>query len=80
MHKVIKYFEDLQDNEYPYNVGDIYPRSGVDASENRIEELSTNSNRQGQPLIEFVEDDKTEEVVEEVPKAPKKRSKKAAEK
>lgn len=76
MYKVIKYFEDLQDNEYPYNVGDIYPRSGLDANENRIEELSSTSNRQGQPLIEFVE----MKDVEEVPKAPKKRSKKAADK
>ena len=70
MYKVIKYFTDLQDNNYPYNVGDDYPRSGLDASENRIEELSSTSNRQGQPLIAFVE-----VKAEEVPKAPKKKSK-----
>ena len=52
MHRVIKYFTDLQDDEYPYNVGDTYPREGVVPSTERIEELSGGSNLQGTPLIE----------------------------
>lgn len=70
-YKVIKYFTDLQDNEYPYNEGDIFPRSGVTVSAERLQELSTSENRQRVPLIEAVEE------TEEKPK--KKRAKKTAE-
>lgn len=70
-YKVIKYFTDLQDNEHPYNEGDIFPRSGVTVSAERLKELSGSDNRQGVPLIEAVEE------AEEKPK--KKRAKKTAE-
>lgn len=73
MYKVIKYFVDLQDNNYPYKAGDIFPRSGLVVTEDRIAELAGSENRQGVPLIQLVE-----EVAEEKPK--KKRAKKTADK
>lgn len=56
MYKVIKLFTDLQDNKYRYNVGDIFPREGLEVSEERFEVLSTNKNRQHEPLIEKIEE------------------------
>ena len=55
MYKVIKYFTDLQDHDYPYHAGDIFPRSGMEVTEKRLLELSTNANRRNMPLIEKVE-------------------------
>lgn len=72
MYKVIKFFTDLQDNNYPYNAGDNYPRYGYLPSADRIEELMGSDNKQGVPLIQLVE-----EAAEEKPK--KKRAKKTAE-
>jgi hypothetical protein len=72
MYKVIKFFTDLQDNNYPYNAGDNYPRYGYLPSADRIEELMGSDNKQGVPLIQLVE-----ETAEEKPK--KKRAKKTAE-
>ena len=66
MSKVIAYFEDLQDNNYPYNVGDIFPRESKTATKERIKELATTQNRQKKPLIK---------KVEEKPKKPKKADK-----
>ena len=54
MHKVIKYFVDLQDNNHPYNVGDTFPRKGLEVTEERLAELSGSQNKQGVPLIEKV--------------------------
>lgn len=53
-YEVIKYFTDLQDNNYPYNVGDIFPRHGKEVTEERIAELSGSNNRQHTPLIKEV--------------------------
>ena len=58
MYKVIKYFTDLQDNSCPYNVGDIFPRAGLEVSDERIAELSGEDNIQGEPLIKKVEKSK----------------------
>ena len=55
MFKVIKAFADLKDNCHPYNVGDIFPRVGAEATEGRIAELSGKNNKQGEPLIVAVE-------------------------
>lgn len=33
---VIKRWHDLQDNNFQYEVGDSYPREGLEPSENRI--------------------------------------------
>lgn len=56
MYKVIKSFNDLQDNHHNYNPGDVFPREGLVVSEERIASLSTDKNRIGTPFIEFVED------------------------
>lgn len=78
MYKVIKFFTDLQDNNFPYNVGDIYPRKGLTVSEERLAELAGSKNKQGQPLIALVK----EATKEEAPKkaTAKKATKKAADK
>ena len=78
MYKVIKTFADLQDNDFRYNAGDIYPRKGLKVSSERLEELSTAKNRRHIPLIEKIEEEKlepevttaeeTEETEEEKPK------------
>lgn len=51
MYKVIVYFEDLQDKNYPYKVGDTYPRKGLKPTHERIEELASGKNIRGIPLI-----------------------------
>lgn len=58
MYEVIHYFTDLQDNEYPYNVGDVFPRDELTVSEERLKELSGSQNLQKRPLIKKVEEDK----------------------
>ena len=50
-YKVIKLFTDLKDGGHRYNVGDPYPREGVEVSDERIAELSGSNNRQKTPLI-----------------------------
>lgn len=75
MYKVIKFFTDLQDNNYPYTVGDTFPRVGVKVSEDRLAELAGSENLQGVPLIQLVEEAKPEAPK----KAPAKRAKKTAE-
>lgn len=57
MYEVIHYFTDLQDNEYPYNVGDVFPRDGLMVSEERLKELSGSNNKQHKPLIKFSEEE-----------------------
>lgn len=54
-YEVLTYFTDLQDGGYPYNVGDSFPRSGRDVTDQRIAELSGNKNKRGIPLIKAVE-------------------------
>ena len=56
MYKVIHYFTDLQDNNHEYNVGDTFPRIGLEVSEKRLAELAGSDNEQYTPLIEKVED------------------------
>lgn len=63
-YKVINYFEDLQDFNHPYKVGDVFPRLGMNVSEARLKELSTANNRQKKPLIELVEEKASVEVKE----------------
>lgn len=57
-YEVIKYFTDLQDNNYEYNVGDIFPRDGLRVAVERLSELSTDQNRQRVPLIKPVSEAK----------------------
>lgn len=50
-YRVIHSFLDLQDGNYTYNVGDIYPRPDVIVSKDRFNELKTSKNKIGVPLI-----------------------------
>ena len=54
MYRVIHKFYDLKDNNHAYSVGDTFPHDGVDVDAERIEELASNKNRLGVPLIEEV--------------------------
>ena len=69
MYKVIKHFTDMQDNNYAYDPTDpsrnTYPRKGLNVLQSRINELASNKNRQGVPLIEEIPD------IEEKPKKKK---------
>ena len=51
MYKVIRYFTDLQDDDYIYREGDTYPRKGLKPTADRIDELASNRNKRGLPLI-----------------------------
>ena len=66
MYRVIKHFVDLQDNNYKYDVGDTYPRNGLNVLQSRINELASNKNLQKTPLIE--------EIPEKVEEHKKKKS------
>ena len=82
MYKVIKFFTDIQDNNHPYNVGDVFPHTGCgyEVTGKRYVELATRNNLQKTPLICYVEDP-VENPVEETPKKPAaKRAKKTADK
>lgn len=72
MYKVIRFFTDLEDNNYPYEVGSTYPREGLNVSKSRIKELSGPNNKQqialivavGEPEEEPVKEAATEETAE----------------
>ena len=49
---------DLQDNKYEYKKGDPYPRAGLEVSEERIKELSSENNKLKEVLIQKVEKNK----------------------
>lgn len=70
-YRVLVRFRDLQDNRYIYNVGDKFPRVGLNVSDARIEELSTTKNRRGVRLIKRVSEENTSRnalpLTEEVP-------------
>jgi hypothetical protein len=68
-YKVIKHFVDLQDSNHKYDIGDIYPRKGLNVLQSRINELATNKNLQKTPLIEEIP-----EVVEKSKKENKTKS------
>ena len=51
MFEVIKYFTDLEDENYAYHVGDKYPREGVEPTEERINALKSKKNARKVALI-----------------------------
>ena len=65
-YEVLEYFEDLLDNRRKYFPGDAYPRRGLKPTAERLEELSTDRNRHGVPLIkeEQKEDNETQAEAE----------------
>ena len=68
MYRVLMRFCDSQDNNYVYSVGDTFPHNGVDVDSERIEELASDKNRLGVPLIE--------EIAEKPKRARKKKDEK----
>ena len=64
-YKVIAYFEDLQDDNHPYNVGDVFPRDNKTVTKERIKELATTQNRRKIPLIKKVEEKKPKKADKE---------------
>ena len=68
MYRVIEYFEDLQDNRQPYNVGDVFPKGNKKVTKERLNELATDKNRRHIPLIEKVEEPKVEKPVKKATK------------
>ena len=73
MYKVIESFTDLQDNNFLYNVGDEFPRKGLEVSDARIEELASTANRRRMALIEKVEEPKEEPAEVKKPRRTKKK-------
>lgn len=71
MYRVVEMFTDLQDSNYRYNVGDVYPRTGYKPSAKRIDELSGANNKRGKPLIKAAQES-AESVTEGKPKRRKK--------
>lgn len=73
MYRVIKAFTDMQDGNFAYQVGDEYPRKGMSVLQSRINELASDKNRQGVPLIEEIpekaEESKKEKKIKSVEKA-----------
>lgn len=53
-YEVIYTFKDLEDNNYLYRIGDIYPREGLTPTKIRIKELSTKKNKIGEILIKKI--------------------------
>lgn len=50
-YEVIRYFTDAQDKDYAYHEGDIYPRDGINPTEQRINDLLSGNNFQRVALI-----------------------------
>ena len=81
-YKVIEYFYDLQDDNHVYEPGDKFPWEGVIVKKERYEELASDKNKLGKPLIvaempqKAVKDDSDAEQPTEKKKAVKKANKK----
>ena len=70
MYRVIYAFNDLNDNSRSYRVGEEFPRPGLRVTKARLKELSTDENKAGIQLIEYVPDE-----TEDAPKPRKRVSK-----
>lgn len=64
-YKVIRMFTDLQDNDFEYNAGDVYPRQGMTVTAERIAELASADNLQHTPLIAPVDETAAEVAADE---------------
>ena len=73
MYEVLWAFKDLQDDEYRYEKGDSYPRTGYKPTDERIDELSGSNNKRGKPLIKAREN-AAESVTEGKPKRGRKKA------
>ena len=61
MYRAIEQFADLQDGNYIYGIGEIYPRKGHSPTEERLKELSGTENKVGKPVIQYFDDPVEEE-------------------
>lgn len=52
---VVKDFSDIQDDRHVYHAGDIFPRMGLEVSEERVAELASRDNRRGEILIKAID-------------------------
>lgn len=50
-YMVIRPFRDAKDEYHVYRAGDTYPREGYNPSKKRIDELTSDKNRLGKPVI-----------------------------
>ncbi len=50
-YKALVRFTDLQDDNFKYEPGDVYPRAGLKVSAERLKELSSKNNKRGIPVI-----------------------------
>lgn len=55
LYKVITRFKDGQDDGHLYQVDDLYPRKGLEPSEERIDALTTTNNRREVVAIEPIQ-------------------------
>lgn len=78
MYKVIKYFIDLQDKNHEYHEGDVFPREGLEVTEQRIAELASDKNRRHEPLIAEEKQPEAEQPEAEQPAEEEKPAKKPA--
>ena len=83
-YEVLEYFTDLQDGNYEYKVGDVYPHAGYTPTEKRINDLASDNNVRNHPIIKAISDKtetletvETSAVEESAEEKPKKRNKKA---
>jgi hypothetical protein len=70
MYIALEHFTDMQDNNFKYNPGDKFPRTGLEVSEERLKELSSNENRRGKAMIKLVKEEKPEKPVAEIMPEP----------
>lgn len=55
MYKVVRRFSDIKHDGHIYEVGDVYPKKGADATKARLKELSSTKNKYGKVFIEETE-------------------------
>ncbi|MEF2965040.1 termination factor Rho [Paenibacillus sp. M1] len=71
MYKVVRKFKETKHEGHIYEVGDIYPRDGAEATKARLKELSSTKNKYKKVFIEEVTEGAAEEIEEEVEEADK---------
>jgi gas vesicle protein len=81
---VIAPFVDLEDGHHMYRVGDVYPRAGLNVSEERIMQLLSTQNKAHKSFLERVAEQTNEEssaveteTVETVEQPKKRRTKRS---
>lgn len=63
-YEVLEYFTDLQDNDYEYKVGDVYPHEGYTPTDKRISDLASAKNVRKHPIIKAIAASKMLEIPE----------------